>query len=88
MVCSRGNRKPIKKMKTNILPISAFLAAIVACVILPISAPAAALALTVTGLLSILAADYGRTIRPLSVPAEIVPIDSRGLTLATLGKAA
>jgi hypothetical protein len=47
-------------MKSITLPIVTFLAAIAAFVLLPMSAPAAAIAFTVTGILSILVADYGR----------------------------
>jgi hypothetical protein len=75
-------------MKSNIFPVSTLLAAVVASVILPVSAPAAVLAFTVTGLLSVFVADYGRTIKPLSLPGEIIPLDSRGPTLAELSKAA
>jgi len=60
-------------MKTTILPITAFLAALAATLTFPVGATAAAFALTATGVLSILAADYGRDLDPVSVEAQIVP---------------
>ena len=56
-------------MKTITLPVITFLAAIAAFVILPVSAPAAAIAFTVTGVLSILVADYGRPVGTVSLSA-------------------
>jgi hypothetical protein len=43
---------------------------------LPVSAAAAAIAFTATGLLSVLVADYGRTLAPVRAPAEILPFDA------------
>jgi hypothetical protein len=60
-------------MKTRILPIFAYLAIIAAFALLPVSAVAASVALSVTGMVSILAADYGRGMEPLRVPAPVVP---------------
>jgi hypothetical protein len=60
-------------MKTNILPLIAFLAAIAAFAILPVSAVAASFAVTVTGILSILFSDYGRSLEPVRVPAPVLP---------------
>ena len=45
------------------LPIATFVAAIAAFALLPVSAAAAGTAVTVTGVISILAADYGRAER-------------------------
>jgi hypothetical protein len=56
-------------MKSITLPVTAFLAAIAAFVLLPVSAPAAAIAFTVTGVLSILVADYGRPIEQVRLTA-------------------
>jgi hypothetical protein len=60
-------------MNTNkgTLPIATFVAAIAAFALLPISAAAAATAISVTGVISILAADYGRSERP--VAADVLP---------------
>jgi hypothetical protein len=57
-------------MKTNILPLIAFLAAIAAVALVPVSAAAACGAFTVTGLLATLVADYGRNrgTRPTMAP--------------------
>ena len=60
-------------MKSNTLPIVSFLAAVVAFVMLPMSAPAAAIAFTVTGVLAVLVADYGRNVEPLRLPAQAIP---------------
>jgi hypothetical protein len=56
-------------MKSITLPVITFLAAIAAFVILPVSAPAAAIAFTVTGVLSILVADYGRSVETVRLAA-------------------
>jgi hypothetical protein len=40
---------------------------------LPMSAPAAAIAFTVTGVLAVLVADYGRNVEPLRLPAQAIP---------------
>ncbi len=53
------------KMKTSVLPISAVVAAILVAALLPISVPAAGIAATMSGLLAIAAADYGRNLEPL-----------------------
>lgn len=60
-------------MNTNSLPVIAFLAAIAAIAIVPMSAAAACFALTATGLLSTMVADYGRAKRPGLVLAPVVP---------------
>jgi hypothetical protein len=62
-------------MKTNLLPVIAFLAALAAFVLLPISTVAATVALSVTGMISVFAADYGRRAAPLRVPAPVVPMN-------------
>ena len=62
-------------MKTSVLPIIAFLAAIAAFVFLPVSAVGASIALSVTGMLSVVGADYGRSIEPVRVPAQVVALD-------------
>lgn len=50
-------------IKKNTLPIATFVAAIAGFALLPVSAPIAGAAVTLTGVISILAADYGRTER-------------------------
>jgi hypothetical protein len=75
-------------MKSNLLPIKAFLASLGAIVLFPFTAAAAAAAFTVTGIFAILAADYGRTIEPLRVSAEIVPFRAAGQVAALQGRAA
>jgi hypothetical protein len=75
-------------MKSTTLPAVAFLAAIAAFVLLPVSAAAAAIAFTLTGVLCMLVADYGRTIEPVRPAAEIIPFDSGRRTPACLNRAA
>jgi hypothetical protein len=62
-------------MKTTSLPLVTFLAAIAAFALLPVSAVAASFAVTVAGILSILAADYGRSLEPLRVLAPVIPLN-------------
>jgi hypothetical protein len=40
------------------------------------SAVAASIALSATGMISVLAADYGRTLEPARVPTPVVPFDA------------
>lgn len=75
-------------MKTNILPITAFLAALAAVALLPVSAATASLALTVTGVLLILVADYGRSPSTLEIHAPVMPFHPAGLATASLRQAA
>jgi hypothetical protein len=75
-------------MKSNTLPIASFLAAVVAFVMLPMSASAAAIAFTVTGVLAVLVADYGRDIEPLALPARAIPFVSDACTSDELREAA
>jgi hypothetical protein len=63
-------------MKNSSLPILAFLAAIAATIFLPLSATASGLALTVTGVIAMLAADYGRELAPLQLPSNVVPFEA------------
>ena len=68
-----GKQTIPKNMKTNVLPIKAFLAALGAILFIPVSAAAAVAAFTFTGVFALLAADYGRTLEPLRVPARVIP---------------
>ncbi len=69
-------------MKTNVLPLIAFLAALAAFVLLPVSFVTASIALSVTGMISVIAADYGRSAKPLRVPARVISIDVPRLATA------
>lgn len=62
------------KIKNSTLPIATFVAAIAALALLPVSAAAAGAAVTVTGVISIFAADYGRAERTQRTSAEVVPL--------------
>ena len=64
------------KTNTNVLPAKVLLAALVAVIVLPVGAAAACAAVTATGMLSVFMADYGRTIEPVGVSAEVVPFDA------------
>jgi len=75
-------------MKTNTLPLKAFLTVLMAIIFLPVGATAAAIAFTATGLLSVLATDYGRNLEPIRVPAEIVPFGAPPCRAAALCEAA
>jgi hypothetical protein len=75
-------------MKNSTLLFSAFLATLVAIVVLPVGAAAAAIAFTATGLLSVLVADYGRSIEPVRAPAQVVPFGSPDCRAAALRRAA
>jgi hypothetical protein len=73
-------------MKSNSLTISAFLVAMAAVAFLPVSAAAAGLALTTTGLMSVLVSDYGRSAGPVLAP--VIPFHSPGNAAAELSEAA
>jgi len=75
-------------MKSNLLPIKAFLASLGAIALFPFTAAAAAAVFTVTGIFAVLAADYGRTIEPLRVSAEIVPFGAPGQLAGSQSQAA
>jgi hypothetical protein len=75
-------------MKTSTLPIKAFLAAIAAIAFLPVGPGAAAIAFTVTGLLGVLLADYGREMQPLPAASNVVPFDFSSRKLSGLDRAA
>jgi hypothetical protein len=75
-------------MKTNSLPIQAFLAAIAATAFLPVGPVAASIAFTATGLLAILLSDYGRDSDRLRVPSNVVPFDRADRSLDRLDEAA
>lgn len=63
-------------MKTNLLTVIAFLAPVAAFALLPVSAVAACIALSTTGLISVFASDYGRNIEPLRSPTEVVAFNT------------
>jgi hypothetical protein len=66
-----------KNMKTHTLSIIASLAAVVAVALVPVSAAAASIALTVTGLLTTMLADYGRPAVRYATPAPVVAFAPR-----------
>ena len=76
-----GNKRTQLNMKTNSLPLVAFLAVIAAFAVLPVSAVAASIALSITGMISVLSADYGRGTKPVGIPAPAVPCNVSRLEL-------
>ena len=64
-------------MKTNLLPIIAFLAPVAAFALLPVSAVAAGIALSATGVITVFAADYGRNVEPLRAPTQVVAFSAQ-----------
>ena len=61
-------------MNTNLPPYAVILGTIVACAILPVSAAAATIAVSVAGMASIFAADYAGASRPEPAPAPVIPL--------------
>jgi hypothetical protein len=74
--------------RNSSLPILAFLAVLSAIILLPVGAAASSIALTVTGVIAILAADYGREMSPLYVRASVIPFEAPGRASAGLKEAA
>jgi|HubBroStandDraft_6_1064221.scaffolds.fasta_scaffold409339_3 hypothetical protein len=74
--------------KTNSLPVIAFLAVIAALLLAPVSAVVAGFAVSVAGISLILAADYGRTLRPLRAESPVLPFGARGGRTEDLRQAA
>jgi hypothetical protein len=62
-------------MNTTSLPILSFVAAVAASIVLPLSAPVACIALTVTGVAAMLASDYGRDSPPIQARADVIAVD-------------
>jgi hypothetical protein len=75
-------------MNNTSLPILSFLAVLAASIFLPISAPASCIALTITGVLAMLASDYGRELAPIEASSNLIPVDFAGRNAAPLDKAA
>lgn len=75
-------------MKNSSLPILSFLTVLAATIFLPVSAGVACIALTLTGVIAMLAADYGREIPPLRVQACVIPFEISGRKPAELENAA
>jgi hypothetical protein len=84
--CYQGNNT--KNMKTNSILALSFLAVLAAIIILPISAAASSIALTLTGVLAILVSDYGRELQPVQSGGRVIPVDFAGRETAGLNKAA
>jgi hypothetical protein len=75
-------------MNTSSLPILSFLAVLTASILLPVSAGAACIALTITGVAAVLASDYGRDSAPIQSAANVIPVDFSSRHAAGLGRAA
>jgi len=63
-------------MKTNVLHLCSFPVAVVAIAIATLSPFVACLAITVAGVISVGLLDYGRTIAPVGVTAEVIPFSA------------
>jgi hypothetical protein len=70
-------------MKNNILTIKALVAVIAAVLFIPVGVGAACFAFTAAGFLAVFAADYGRSLEPVQVEAEIVPFRGQVRPAAT-----
>ena len=66
-MCSNPNKTFAMKIISSILPAAALAATLAAVAVLPSSPAAASAVLVFTGLLSLLAADYGRPPAPFGV---------------------
>lgn len=75
-------------MKNSSLPIIALLAAIAAIALLPVGPVVASIALTMTGLIAILASDYGQNLEPLQARADVVPFEFARRNAAGMNRAA
>ena len=83
-----GSNRIQLNMKTNTLPLIAFLAAIAAFAFLPMSAVGATIAFSVTGMISVFSADYGRGVEPAGAPAPAVSCDHSHMALTEYKAAA
>jgi len=75
-------------MKNHLLPTVAFLGFIAASVLLPVSAAAASIVLSVAGMISIVSADYGRALEPVRFETPAIPFPSPGRPQAEMREAA
>jgi hypothetical protein len=75
-------------MKNNSILALSFLAVLTAALVLPISAAAACISLTITGVLAMLVGDYSRELGPVQATARVIPVDFAGRHAAELNKAA
>ena len=75
-------------MKTNALHVSSFPIAVAALAVAPINPVAASLIVTVAGVLSVLALDYGRKTTSVYAQAEVIPFVSPSHALTESNKAA
>jgi hypothetical protein len=75
-------------MNTNSLPVLSFLAVLTASIFLPVSAGAACIALTISGVAALLVSDYGREQAPIQFAANVIPVDFSSRQSAGVGRAA
>ncbi len=86
--CVLRATNPPMNIKTNSLPVIAFLAVIAALILVPVSAVVAGFAVSVAGTLLIVAADYGRSVEPVRAESRIIPFGAPGCSPVDLRKAA
>ena len=65
-------------MKSAVVTNLWILAMIAAFLAAPVSVKAAAVAFTVTGILAVVTADYGRDLKPVRAKAALVPFEGEG----------
>jgi hypothetical protein len=75
-------------MKTYILSTSSILAAAAALAVASVSVVASGVALTAVGILAVFVEDYGRTIKPVSLPCETIRFTPAACALPELREAA
>jgi hypothetical protein len=69
-------------MKNTLIKNLSILAVLASFLVIPVSTVAAGIAFTFTGVIAMLVADYGRTIEPLTVNADVVAFKASGSELA------
>lgn len=75
-------------MKSHFFTNLSILAMIAAFLVVPVSAKAAVIAFTVTGILAVMMADYGRDLKPVRDRARLVPFEGTGCGQAEFDEAA
>lgn len=75
-------------MKTTLFNNLSIAAVMASLLLIPVNTSAAALALTVTGVIAMLYADYGRAIEPVTTSGEMISFNPAGVAPASVRQAA
>jgi hypothetical protein len=75
-------------MKTTLLNNLSIVAVMASLLLIPVNTSAAALALTFTGVIALLQADYGRKIEPVMVRGEVLSFSHAGSERVAVRQAA